>query len=64
MKPDFMSIVNSIRDIVANDSTSAYLPSDYHSDPSLLAGNTRQSSVLADFFANSETPTVEAPWAT
>jgi choline dehydrogenase len=64
MKADFMSIVSSIRDVVANDSASAYLPSDYHSDPNLLAGYKRQLSVLADFYANPKAPTIEAPWAT
>jgi choline dehydrogenase len=64
MTADFMSIVHSIRDIVANGSSSAYLPSDYHSDQSLLAGYKRQLSVLADFYANPKGPSMEAPWAT
>lgn len=61
---DYSTIINSIRSMVADGSASSYLPPDYKSDPTMIAGYEHQLSVLADFFANPEAPSLESGWAT
>jgi choline dehydrogenase len=61
---EYMAIVNSIRDMTTNGLSSSYLPTDYGSDPFLIAGYNRQLSVLADFYANPKAPSIETPWTT
>jgi choline dehydrogenase len=64
MTADYMTIVESIRSTASDGSAAAYLPADYVSDPTLIAGYLRQLFVLADFYANSKAPSIETPWAT
>jgi choline dehydrogenase len=59
----YMSIVDSIRYMTTNGLPSQYLPADYNSDRSLLAGYNRQLSTLADFYANPRAPSIETPFA-
>jgi choline dehydrogenase len=64
MTADYMVIVDRIRSIATNGSASSYLPNDYNSDPTLIAGYIRQLAVQANFFANSKAPSTEVPWTT
>ncbi|KAF2827698.1 GMC oxidoreductase-like protein [Ophiobolus disseminans] len=64
MTADYTHIVDIIRAMATNGSSSAYLPTDYNAEPSLIAGYKRQLSVLAAFLANPEAPSTEVPFAT
>jgi len=61
---DYMHIVDKIRSMATDGSAPSYLPADYNSDPTLIAGYNRQLSVLADFLVNPKAPSVEVPFAT
>jgi choline dehydrogenase len=64
MTVEYMTIVNSIRSMATNSSASLYLPADYSSDPTLIAGYIRQLAVQADFYANPKAPSTEIAWST
>lgn len=64
MTDDYETIVNKIHALASDDSVASYLPADYRSDPTMVAGYKHQLSVLADFYANPEAPSLEVPWAT
>jgi choline dehydrogenase len=61
---DYATIVNGIRTMTGDGSATSHLPVDYDNDPTLIAGYTRQLSVLADFYSNPKAPSMEVPWAT
>jgi choline dehydrogenase len=61
---DFLTIVNKIRTQAGDDASAAYLPPDYRSNPAMIEGYKHQLSVLADFYANPEAPSMETPFAT
>jgi choline dehydrogenase len=58
------AIVKKIRSLVASNASASYLPPDYRSSPSMIAGYNAQLLTLADFFANSSAPSLEVPWHT
>jgi choline dehydrogenase len=61
---DYMAIISRIRNMVANGSAASYLPPDYKSDPTMVAGYKHQLSILADLLANPKFPSIETPFAT
>ncbi|KAK0622682.1 GMC oxidoreductase-like protein [Immersiella caudata] len=58
------TIVNKIRNLVASNNSASYLPPDYRSSPSMIAGYNAQLLTLAGFFANPSAPSLEVPWHT
>lgn len=59
------TITAKMRALAADGRKAAsYLPADYRSDPTMVAGYQHQLSVLADFFDNPESPSLESGFAT
>ncbi len=61
---DFGTIISKIRGMAADGSAAAYLPADYRSDPTMIAGYSHQLSILADLLSNPEAPSLESGFAT
>jgi choline dehydrogenase len=64
MTADHMFITSTIRALSTNGSSAQYLPTDYASDPTLIAGYNRQLSILADFLSNPDAPSTESGFGT
>ncbi len=61
---DYGKIVKSIHKMVADDSAASYLPPDYKSDPTMIAGYKHQLSIIAKFLANPKAPSLESAFTT
>lgn len=61
---DYSTITGKIRDMVADGSAATYLPADYSSDATMVAGYNDQLSIIADFLENPEAPSLESGFAT
>ncbi|KAF2175443.1 GMC oxidoreductase [Zopfia rhizophila CBS 207.26] len=61
---DYMKIINRIYRMVDDGSAASYLPADYNSDPTLIAGYKHQLSIIADLLKNPKAPSIESPFAT
>jgi len=63
--PGYANITTKIRAMAANASLAAsYLPPDYRSDPTMIAGYQQQLSILSGFLENPEAPSLESGFAT
>ena len=61
---DYMDIINRIREMVANGSASAYLPSDYKSNAKMVAGYKHQLTILSKMLSSPKVPSIESLFAT
>lgn len=64
---DYLDIVDKIRALLEDDdddTAASYLPEEYRDNPEMVAGYKAQLSVLADFFANPDAPSLETAFAT
>ncbi len=62
--PAFPTIISKIRAMATSGSSTAYLPSDIRSDPTMAAGYASQLLALANLLSNPSAPSLETPWAT
>ncbi|KAH8888807.1 GMC oxidoreductase-like protein [Thozetella sp. PMI_491] len=61
---DYMVIIDKIRSLAGDAAAAAaYLPPDYRSDPTMVAGYQHQLAVHAKFLAHPKYPSIESGWA-
>ncbi|KAK0719235.1 hypothetical protein B0H67DRAFT_149205 [Lasiosphaeris hirsuta] len=59
------SIIKKIRDLASNTAlASSYLPADYRTNPTMIAGYKAQLLALANLLSDPDAPSLETPWAT
>ncbi|KAK1759071.1 GMC oxidoreductase [Echria macrotheca] len=58
------TIIERIRSMIADGSAASYLPADYRSDASMVAGYNEQLSKIADLLSNPHAPSIESTFAT
>ena len=64
MTTDYEAIVAKIRAGITDGSAASYLPADYRSDPTMVAGYERQLTIIAKLLADRRVPSLETTFAT
>ncbi|KAK3897946.1 GMC oxidoreductase [Staphylotrichum tortipilum] len=62
--PSYQSIIAKIRQMATSGASTAFLPPDIRSDPTMAAGYASQLLALATLLSNPAAPSLETPWAT
>ncbi|KAH8898110.1 alcohol oxidase [Thozetella sp. PMI_491] len=64
MTNKYEEVIKSIRTMVIDGSAASYLPADYRSDPTMVAGYKHQLATIADLLENKEAPSLESAFTT
>jgi choline dehydrogenase len=59
---NYTMIIDKIKKQISDGTAVNYLPADYNSDPTLIAGYKHQLAVLAETFADPKAPVLESPF--
>jgi len=62
--PSHQTIINKIRTMVTDGSAASYLPADYRTDVTLVAGYEKQLDTIAKLLNNPQVPSLESTFAT